>query len=104
MEFQPEDPDKIRKLLEGHQSVLADKVAEDEKYYAGKACPFCGSKCVPLVDSTTPFIPGRLTPKCNLQCMSCGTLFEPDTGIVIEEGVPLDEVPDITQAELITNE
>ena len=43
MEFQPADPDEIRRLLEGHKSVLAEKVAEDEAYYASKVCPECGA-------------------------------------------------------------
>lgn len=95
MEFQTRDQDEIRKLLEGHESVLAKTIEEDEAYYASKICPSCGAPTYQVPDARQPFIPGRLTPRCLLHCTQCKTLFEPDTGIILESGESYEPMPTV---------
>ncbi len=96
MEFLPADPDKIRKLLEGRESVLEERLKEDERYYASKTCPECNASCFAVLDEKQPFTSGRLTPKCLLHCTSCKTIFEPDTGVIVKTGEAYRPVPTAT--------
>lgn len=102
MEFQPADPEWIRKMLEGRKSVLEQLSKEDDAHYASKSCPSCGAAMYPVVDSNNPFVPGRITPKCLLQCTYCKTMIEPDTGIIVKTGEAYEPVP--TVADLFIGE
>ena len=78
MEFSPIDPDKARRLLDGHEDVITGRVAARTALIEAASCPSCGktgSKAHP--DRNRPF--DGLIPRFNAQCSSCQCLFDPDT-------------------------
>lgn len=96
MEFKPADPEWIRKQLEGHTDILTPAIKRSEEYYKSKTCPSCGSPTYAVLDIKNPFSSDGLTPKCLLQCSYCPTLFEPDTGILVETGEAYEPLPTVS--------
>ena len=81
MIFKEMDPNEIRKLLEGHESVLAPEIRRHEKYFESLQCMYCGGNCRPFVSPEKLFESGSVIPKYLAECNDCGHQFEPYTKI-----------------------
>ena len=79
------DPEATLDLLEGVKDVLSQDFSEKTGRAKGVTCPRCGSACTPSSHPTAPFDgTGRL----NLvaQCLGCGVVMDPDTGLTLSTG------------------
>lgn len=66
--------DDIRKLLEGEENVLHPKLeAHMQKW---RDCPSCGAL----------FAPAYIDGKMRFQCVGCGCVVDPDTGLILALG------------------
>jgi hypothetical protein len=81
MIFKEMDPDEVRKMLEGHENVLAPEVKKHEDYFATLQCTYCGGNCRPFVSKERLFETGSILPKYLAECNDCGHQFEPYTKI-----------------------
>ena len=86
MDVKHMDPVIIRKLLEGHRDVLTPAAEQSERYYAAQSCPRCGGSCRRMGDLSTMFKEDQLLPQFYLECLACGCVFEPQSGLVLEMG------------------
>jgi hypothetical protein len=96
--LQAADQEEMRRLLEGHESLLIPAVQKAEERYASMTCPECGSPCRQVVDADRPFTPGKVLPNILMHCTYCRAVFEPDTGLIIHFGEAYTPLP--TSADL----
>lgn len=80
------DPDEVRRLLVGHEDILTPLVKKEETFRRHVPCPTCGSYGhQSTLNAKQPFSPGKLLPNVLLVC-TCGTEFEPNSGIIVKVG------------------
>lgn len=81
--FKEMDPEVVRKLLEGHENVIAPEVAKEQVFFKSVACPSCGDfHTEPRVNPKRPFVSGQILSNKLLCCLSCGAEFDPHTRII----------------------
>ena len=96
MNFKPMDQSLVQTLLEGHEDILTKAAAQEEIIFRQASCPNCGLQGIQKrVDPprlvagpsgepeimSTPFGSGPLV-RAYGYCPSCGTEFDPHTGII----------------------
>lgn len=86
------DEERI-KATENEVDVLTSEVKAEAEFFERASCPRCGnSPLTPILDTKTPFTPGRILPKKLLECANCRTTIEPYSGITVKEGGVPDDV------------
>ena len=81
------DPRIILKLLEGREDVITPLAQKHEQIYTDAVCPTCGSgSLVKVGDPNRLFRSGKPLAHYQLDCSSCGCLFDPHSGMVIKAG------------------
>ena len=81
--FKESDPERMLKLLEGHENVLAPLVAKEEAFFRSSTCPSCnGRNLEAFLHPSNPFAPGSPLPSKLLRCLQCKTEFDPYTRLV----------------------
>ncbi len=83
--FREMDPDIVHKLLEGQENVIAPEIEKEKAFLNSVPCPMCHQfRCEPRVNAKTPFVRGQLLSNKLLECLSCGTEFEPHSRIILK--------------------
>ncbi len=96
MHFKPMDPALARKLLEGYQNELEPERRAQEAFYRQFRCKRCGKEVQKEAVKGHVFADKEtLGPRFCLRCTSCGCLFDPHSGLVLELGNPARIPPDI---------
>lgn len=86
--FHEMDPDVIRKLLEGHENVIAPAVEKEQALMSSSPCPVCkGTETEARVNAKRPFIKGKILPNKLLHCLHCGAEFDPGTGLILKGSI-----------------
>ena len=80
------DPLITRKLLEGHQDILSGAAEQHEQFYSNQSCPRCSGGCRRVGDPQMMFREGQALPRYQLECLACGCVFDPHSGIIVEIG------------------
>jgi len=87
MNLKPQDPQITLKLLEGHVDVISPLAHERELFYQSQACPCClGDNLRKTGDSRHLFRAGEPLPRYWLECVACGCIHDPHSGIIIRQG------------------
>ena len=83
--FKELDPEVTRKLLEGHEDVLTSAVLKQDEFYRAYRCLRCKKPC------QKEFVKGHvfadennIAPRSCLRCTSCKCLFDPHSGLILE--------------------
>lgn len=89
------NPELARKAIEGHEDVLAPAARVDEAFYRQFSCPGCGSSSLakeylggPRGQGVT-WTEDEVLPNALLRCGECSALFNPKSGMIVEQGVPV---------------
>ena len=81
------DPAVVMKLLEGYKDELSPEAKKLEAFYKQFICPRCGGACSKELLKNHAFAdPDTLIPRAVLRCKQCSCLFDPFTGIRLEQG------------------
>ena len=88
MLFQPMKPSELLKALEGYQNELEPERKALEAFYRQFRCPACQGECRKESVAGHVFAEGTLVPRSVLRCLTCETLFDPHTGLLLERGHP----------------
>lgn len=91
--FKPMSPERILKALEGYQDEITPAIKAQEAYVRQFSCPRCQ---VPMdKDYSLPnrWRDGDILPKFLVRCAECSYTLEPDTGIVVAQGNPV-QIPE----------
>lgn len=83
MIFRTLPPEVVRQALTGHEDVLKKAMEENEVFFRRLSCPSCRGEIMPVVDARRPFREGAVLPNYLGKCKSCGSEFEPHTGIQV---------------------
>ncbi len=79
------DPRIIRKILEGYTDEVGVEVSTDDDRYANTFCPRCSGNCRKSGPGPT-ILNAEPIPQFNLECLSCGCVFSPRSGLIVEMG------------------
>ena len=84
MIFKPMKREDVFKALEDQEDILTPAVKRHVELFQSLSCPYCnGDRCAAILDTSRPFREGELLPNYLARCLSCGTDFEPRTGIQV---------------------
>jgi len=83
--YQTLNDDVREKLLEGYDDALSSAWDAEMRAVEQATCPRCG-ECRASAEVIGPNYFRDLTPNWYSRCHSCQTLFNPHTGLVVEEG------------------
>ena len=86
MELKFLDPEVALKLLEGHKDVITGAAERREKFYGSQSCPRCGGSCRKTGDFRTMFTGDEPLAKFHLECLACGEVFDPHSGLIVRMG------------------
>lgn len=78
------DPDVVKKLIEGHEDVIAPAVAQEQATLGGSTCPFCQGPMDARVNPKRPFIKGKVLPNKVLVCLQCEAEVDLHSKIVVK--------------------
>lgn len=77
MIFKPMKQEELRKLIDGHQDILKKAVEDNEIFFKNLSCPECGSKVMPILNTSMPFKKDGILPNYLAKCHTCEIEFEP---------------------------
>lgn len=77
-----------RLLLEGEEDMLTPLVDEDLNFRGSTQCHRCGGSFDRILDPARAFSPDRALPRHFYKCVDCGHTYDPQTGIIIDNGNP----------------
>ncbi len=83
MIFKPMKKEDILRVLKGQENVIERAAKAQEAFFRSLSCPSCGGSVMPIVNPKQLFKEGEILPNCLGKCKSCGTEFEPYTGIQV---------------------
>lgn len=87
MSFVELDPAIAWKAIEGYSNELAPEQKALDAFYRQFKCPRCGSECRREMLAKHMFSdPGTLVPRSVLRCTRCECLFDPHSGLRLEQG------------------
>ena len=83
--FNELDPEVVRKLLEGHENVIAPAVAKEQELLSSSTCPACNSGSVRTgINPKLPFVKGQILPNKLGTCLECGAEFDPRSRVILK--------------------
>lgn len=83
MIFKTMKQEDIRRALQGHEDILKPAYEANDKLFKSLSCPECRSDVMATVNTKVLFREGGIVPNCLAKCKTCGTEFEPTTGIQV---------------------
>ena len=86
MPYQPADPAKLEKMVEGHEDVISGPFQQEVEAVTRVPCPRCGGSVQPEADIPRMVRQGSTRYGLLGRCTVCGCLFEPDMGLIVELG------------------
>jgi hypothetical protein len=97
--FKTMDPDQIRELIADEPDIITEAVQREEQVYRNAACPVCHERgcekeleptvVIPAEDGSpqivaSPFSSDHPLPRGYAVCRTCGTKFDPYSGVIRE--------------------
>lgn len=85
------DQQRIREILDArdekgeklYPDVLTPLMEKEEELFRTASCPKCGAMApTPTLNTHRPFVPNSPLPNKILRCVTCGTEFDPRTGLI----------------------
>lgn len=86
MHFKTMDQSVLLAILAEEEDVLTERARTDAAYYSDVSCPRCGGTCAVVPDVMAMMRAGTTRNKHRCRCTTCGCLFDPVLGIIIELG------------------
>lgn len=83
--YQTLDDDEREKMLEGYDDAIGPAWEKEKKAVESATCPRC-KECRCAAEVVGPPYFRDAVPNWYSRCLSCSTLFNPYTGMTVEEG------------------
>lgn len=83
MIFKTMKQEEVRRSLQGHEDILKSAYEANDKLFKSLTCPECRGSVMAVPNTKMLFREGSIVPNYLAKCKTCGTEFEPATGIQV---------------------
>lgn len=86
MSYVPLHPEFLQNCIENYEDTITEQHQKDIERCTESSCPRCGGKCIAKANVDQMLRQGSTRYAYLAECIECGCLHNPDSGIIVELG------------------